>query len=103
LSCPLLLASLSFPYTTLFRSRARLILSFPFWSKHARVDNVVLRRRSGQRACPHQMIAFKFPIIDWRQLVKPCAVGHRSRTVFAQDRKSTSLNSSHQIISYAVL
>src|SRR5258708_18729952 len=58
-----------FPYTTLFRSRARLLSA--------------LARAPGMGECRHR---FR---------------GHTQR-LGAIDRKSTRLNSSHQIISYAV-
>src|SRR5258708_32621157 len=66
-----------FPYTTLFRS---LDLLHP----HLEVENVGVRRVMA-------------PLADL--LVLPIAERERHRVL---DRKSTRLNSSHQIISYAV-
>src|SRR5258708_15104700 len=65
-----------FPYTTLFRSEAG--------GDH-------LRRPAGRRACPH-------PEQERVARARRGCVGNRTPS----DRKSTRLNSSHQIISYAV-
>src|SRR5436190_6922247 len=62
-----------FPYTTLFRSKAGL-----------------RSRRAGRGALP-----------GWGDLGYPPNLGHPLAAVFA-DRKSTRLNSSHTVISYAV-
>src|SRR5438552_8995950 len=67
-----------FPYTTLFRSRLRATVQ-------ARVDAIL--------ACGPQAVRLqKELIVRWRAT--------DLRTI--RDRKSTRLNSSHQIISYAV-
>src|SRR5258708_9702415 len=69
-----------FPYTTLFRSP--LVHSFPhagFLSK----------------------LIFSIGIIGLGMLAIPVLSGSAAYS-FAEDRKSTRLNSSHQIISYAV-
>src|SRR5258708_21371428 len=68
-----------FPYTTLFRSR----------HGHDGVLGVASRRAAAVVGCvgPSTRV--------------PIARRHR-REAFHQDRKSTRLNSSHQIISYAV-
>src|SRR5258708_31607828 len=74
-----------FPYTTLFRSRRRrpgeraLLVS----------EELALEQVSGQRRTVH---LHEWANLAWRALV------NRAR----EDRKSTRLNSSHQIISYAV-
>src|SRR5438552_18119391 len=68
-----------FPYTTLFRSRGRSTLRVPEWQ----------RRLHAQLALPS------------RRDERHCAI-ESGWQVRGQDRKSTRLNSSHQIISYAV-
>src|SRR5256885_9696114 len=72
-----------FPYTTLFRSR-----------RHARVTARLLSRRADSVPSgdprPH------------RRLPRPRAVGEDPSASGAGDRKSTRLNSSHLVISYAV-
>src|SRR5258708_12444719 len=70
-----------FPYTTLFRSRG-----------------LAQTRRASQRAL-YQAIE-KRGVVDATR--RPYARKHRGRGESGQDRKSTRLNSSHQIISYAV-
>src|SRR5258708_17681975 len=77
-----------FPYTTLFRSHR-------VFEGEARVRRGRQRRVAGidgdeERRALGQVL----------QTVHP--VGHAYGTVAIQDRKSTRLNSSHQIISYAV-
>src|SRR5207244_10921008 len=75
-----------FPYTTLFRSVVPVVI--------AELDGIAKRVKL--------VFALPYPGTCWRQIVlMPLAVGcdiegNRS------DRKSTRLNSSHQIISYAV-
>src|SRR5258708_31703384 len=64
-----------FPYTTLFRS----------------VDNALL---NGQAKLPHYSVAAKTGTAQ--------IAFENGRGYYTEDRKSTRLNSSHQIISYAV-
>src|SRR2546426_7792131 len=64
-----------FPYTTLFRSPSTCILTRSFGS-----------------ACARRISAFTDTVLH-----RPCPI----RT-FTRDRKSTRLNSSHLVISYAV-
>src|SRR5256885_9598266 len=74
-----------FPYTTLFRSRARLLARYP--SRQAKLTLSALRSK-------HQLVMFR--------------AGDRGTTLgpanpaWPLDRKSTRLNSSHLVISYAV-
>src|SRR5258708_30067000 len=70
-----------FPYTTLFRSQ--LVSKLAHERKIERVSVAGVRRRD-----------------DVRNSIGNRRFRHRHR--FFQDRKSTRLNSSHQIISYAV-
>src|SRR5256885_12476111 len=72
-----------FPYTTLFRSPA------------AGVDEPHLQRRTGRRACARANRVHA-PRIRVRQ---PDGAADPSPV---RDRKSTRLNSSHLVISYAV-
>src|SRR2546426_2744156 len=77
-----------FPYTTLFRSRQR------------------VSGRTGGRARPRTTVlsalrerpACRFLPAPW----PPCPAGRRARHPPPPDRKSTRLNSSHLVISYAV-
>src|SRR5258708_18079159 len=72
-----------FPYTTLFRSRPHAIWStYPVATAHK--IGYTLHRLSD---------------LPWRSAVSPTG---SVRTTIGRDRKSTRLNSSHQIISYAV-
>src|SRR5256885_4798633 len=82
-----------FPYTTLFRSdRIRCV--------RAAVQDVHERRRKQPR---HR--AAEVAIERQLELVRGCARErhrHAEDRVRAEDRKSTRLNSSHLVISYAV-
>src|SRR5256885_13081631 len=69
-----------FPYTTLFRSEE--FIAIRVFAKHGNY-------RLGYSACSRGKVHF-----DALQL--------RLRKVFVADRKSTRLNSSHLVISYAV-
>src|SRR5256885_5485664 len=83
-----------FPYTTLFRSTPTLLIS-PF-ARRGQTSHVVYDHTSVLR------------MIEWRWGLDPLTV--RDATAnnladeldFTQDRKSTRLNSSHLVISYAV-
>src|SRR5207244_13630704 len=86
----------SFPYTTLFRSRGNQKLR-RVRAEGSAVDAPAVRsaeRRADGRADPSRT----------RRLHVPAAPVLRAgaRTSSVRDRKSTRLNSSHQIISYAV-
>src|SRR2546430_12700897 len=75
-----------FPYTTLFRSRARHLYALArAVQKHARLFAVLETLDNGK------------PIRETRDIDVPLVARH-----FYQDRKSTRLNSSHSQISYAV-
>src|SRR2546426_3440089 len=82
-----------FPYTTLFRSAC----GVPGGHLDARLDRGVEPRMigphdlNGVRAGPHE-----------RDLVVPGVVTATARHDIGRDRKSTRLNSSHLVISYAV-
>src|SRR5207244_13464108 len=98
LSRPHLPSTLLFPYTTLFRSRGRLRMITvrsstytPFLSATARRFWVGDLRRSIAPAPPGPTAILSMYVS-----------GALSRLPFSADRKSTRLNSSHQIISYAV-
>src|SRR5258708_15032530 len=69
-----------FPYTTLFRS--------------------ILERR--ERPCIRIVPQRHFPFRQSKRLRDPEVIARRVPVLRRQDRKSTRLNSSHQIISYAV-
>src|SRR3712207_8464981 len=75
-----------FPYTTLFRSETR----------------VPIRRGTGRRCGGPMRLGIED---DGARLPAECrqgSLGLRLIEMFAQDRKSTRLNSSHANISYAV-
>src|SRR5258708_21194522 len=75
-----------FPYTTLFRSRAP-------------VEAAVLRAADDRPRLPLEP---RHPGIDDTGVARLELDVHRADAVRHEDRKSTRLNSSHQIISYAV-
>src|SRR5258708_23331459 len=81
-----------FPYTTLFRSLATLVISAPLLT----LSNVV----------PLAM-RLTIPVNAWPgpisiKVVTPSLTRYSMLRIHCTDRKSTRLNSSHQIISYAV-
>src|SRR5256885_12180019 len=80
-----------FPYTTLFRSRARA----GFWENLASLARTTMSMRAATQAASSK---------PW--MPRPsflASPGVRQRTMAAcADRKSTRLNSSHLVISYAV-
>src|SRR5256885_11826135 len=84
-----------FPYTTLFRSRDRRELAVVFAQEHLELLGHVVgdgHRRVGAEADVSQ------PGLE----VRGCARYPVARELGRQDRKSTRLNSSHLVISYAV-
>src|SRR5207244_6084741 len=87
-----------FPYTTLFRSRA---------SKHidAAVERTVTqaqRLRNHRRSSEFETVASDRLAVGDRVIVPAGTLVPADGRVVEGDRKSTRLNSSHQIISYAV-
>src|SRR5256885_12085112 len=74
-----------FPYTTLFRSK---IFILPNTAACYNADEAVRTARLGREA----------GLSEW---VKLEVIGDE-KTLFPEDRKSTRLNSSHLVISYAV-
>src|SRR2546426_7335028 len=72
-----------FPYTTLFRSRAV--------ARQERAAVLVQRVRHLELATGELLICEPRPLLE-----------HENGPRFAEDRKSTRLNSSHLVISYAV-
>src|SRR5947208_5108174 len=79
-----------FPYTTLFRSLDLRGRKGPLLLEVRLVDYAIRRYVARDRADRAR------PFVEGNQRVPPGQVGDR------EDRKSTRLNSSHQIISYAV-
>src|SRR5947208_8191860 len=77
--------SIFFPYTTLFRSILRC----------TREDGL----RLGARAVHEQTRSREVPVAHFGVIDRRAGIVH---TKVSEDRKSTRLNSSHQIISYAV-
>src|SRR5688500_19869962 len=73
-----------FPYTTLFRS---------LWAERTAAE---LARIPGRVSADDELTATE------RQVAKLVASGLSNKEVAAKDRKSTRLNSSHLVISYAV-
>src|SRR5260221_4928458 len=74
-----------FPYTTLFRSHGLVDL----------IDLEVRDRADVRDTCPRQGVAEKVAALDQNRRLHPGGVDRI-------DRKSTRLNSSHTVISYAV-
>src|SRR5207244_11305864 len=89
-----------FPYTTLFRSRCVEESDSLVAAPRAR-DNEMLRGAALARATRHgQRTRFTDTQAQHSRRSRPLADFRLLRC--AEDRKSTRLNSSHQIISYAV-
>src|SRR5256885_9701033 len=82
-----------FPYTTLFRS---------FFCQRQSHTRISIYRRNGTSGNNQQEVFFRLILqrIDFRPAThsKGCAPDKKER----KDRKSTRLNSSHLVISYAV-
>src|SRR5256885_12310272 len=81
-----------FPYTTLFRSEK--------FGKLLERNIQRLSSRTGE-SCLRNRQAAKAPRIDKAQLPSRAQFCDRM-SMFGEDRKSTRLNSSHLVISYAV-
>src|SRR5258708_19040938 len=79
-----------FPYTTLFRS-----LGYLGFFAHPALDT------EGHLAGNYGLLDQQFAL-QWVRRNIGAFGGDRKRKLLIQDRKSTRLNSSHQIISYAV-
>src|SRR5256885_16490040 len=92
-----------FPYTTLFRSKARLGRSTPL--QRLRLVNGTGAMVNPTLLAPQQYVTY---VRSASSRVCPLHTGcvahrlHRSTRPQRQDRKSTRLNSSHLVISYAV-
>src|SRR5207244_5830553 len=86
-----------FPYTTLFRSDQQR-------DGHVGEDHDVAQRQQGQALAELEaLVAPHHHQLERAVDQRLVAGGNRRRTTgLARDRKSTRLNSSHQIISYAV-
>src|SRR5438132_9221814 len=82
-----------FPYTTLFRSHSRIVEAH--LSRHRPSKNVFEGRCSLVRA-----VARRCAAVDLRRAI--LVETHRKLRPQPRDRKSTRLNSSHTVISYAV-
>src|SRR5256885_4013857 len=79
-----------FPYTTLFRS-----LEVEDEDEHQREARQAVDERRGRRRAEH-------PVLEDRQVEHRRALAALDEHEERQDRKSTRLNSSHLVISYAV-
>src|SRR5258708_10799800 len=77
-----------FPYTTLFRSPAAIEAAHMLENALGLVSPALLREKFERRMVRR---------VGYRH-----SAGDTSPSAFSRDRKSTRLNSSHQIISYAV-
>src|SRR5438034_2637862 len=75
-----------FPYTTLFRSRRMAIPACRTQKTPVTTEPDVLIRETGR----------------WPVTTRPTGIGKVKEAVKPPDRKSTRLNSSHTVISYAV-
>src|SRR5207244_13544566 len=87
------------PYTTLFRSQE-------LWRQRMNNTDCIGCHQLGQestRTIPAQFGQFKSGVEAWGRRIGSGQTGESMMNRLAvQDRKSTRLNSSHQIISYAV-
>src|SRR5207244_9260064 len=92
-----------FPYTTLFRSfhRAWHLSAKPFDDRFARPHHR-FRLVPEESRRPDVLFQLAWCGIRERLRIRIFLIKRFSDLVHAQDRKSTRLNSSHQIISYAV-
>src|SRR5207244_5877261 len=91
-----------FPYTTLFRSGIRVKSNPRYWCIHERTHAVWRLRTSEKRL---RCVFAQGRNEEARLQESPLSVPRRDRSDDAAprlDRKSTRLNSSHQISSYAV-
>src|SRR5258708_16736398 len=91
-----------FPYTTLFRSLAPLVAADPAVAEIAVPEKAKALFTSGQKQ--HREAAWRllFYALWHRRHIRGRAPEGDVFECLARDRKSTRLNSSHQIISYAV-
>src|SRR5205807_10219403 len=91
--------SMLFSYTTLFRSR-----DIGAIFREAYFTRVLRARSSGDRATAFEAVGRGFESLRARQTKqgKGSAFRLRQRSLIKADRKSTRLNSSHLVISYAV-
>src|SRR5947208_11535031 len=87
-------SSTLFPYTTLFRSRPQA----PLGKSGRRSRDVSSAGESWQAVGQFQVSSHQ----KRKATTKDTKVARRLFKNYSQDRKSTRLNSSHQIISYAV-
>src|SRR5258708_4743652 len=88
-----------FPYTTLFRSARGELRREVGSARHGCGDELELRRR--ESGCGEFLSRFPEPVgPEWPHMEPRSTVLGKPGQKFA-DRKSTRLNSSHQIISYA--
>src|SRR5438552_15013891 len=86
-----------FPYTTLFRSVVFESASGQTFSA-AEIQRLLLSGQSHTRLKSGKLAVLDIESVDeLQEVLRDCAPQQH-----AQDRKSTRLNSSHQIISYAV-
>src|SRR5256885_8320537 len=89
-----------FPYTTLFRSEATARLST--WL-HRIVINASLMKLRRRRRKPEEEIELYLPrFVEDGHQVEPSIAWPEPADAMLEDRKSTRLNSSHLVISYAV-
>src|SRR5207244_10652803 len=92
-----------FPYTTLFRSRPHFDIAVKIEDLNRRTGRncrflMFIKGKVVSRDVPEIQIAYLENVSDIGTDVR----GRRNGTSKEEDRKSTRLNSSHQIISYAV-
>src|SRR5947208_7890731 len=90
-----------FPYTTLFRSSPDTPLTKVMNPNVLRVEADVPKEEVASLIAKYDLLAL--PVVDARRtLLGTVTVDDVVELMMPRDRKSTRLNSSHQIISYAV-
>src|SRR5256885_6089160 len=91
-----------FPYTTLFRSLAATDILRRLINRLTRRMRAWFRGRKGQRidGCIGEAVEAEKPLD--RRMAERCRGAGRQTMPGCRDRKSTRLNSSHLVISYAV-
>src|SRR5256885_15621293 len=92
-----------FPYTTLFRSREPAAGERLRRGVEGDDSRVEIERDDPARQRAQDVIRVALEIREFREAPLQLAVGRLERvTLLTEDRKSTRLNSSHLVISYAV-
>src|SRR2546426_10586825 len=92
-----------FPYTTLFRSQLDRFL-FKLRVRYPALDelNAIIDRTTRSRHVTVSRVMSGSTVLSLRELIREVPIATHVRDLASTDRKSTRLNSSHLVISYAV-